>query len=409
MWPTVVSIYSLLLAVAILLLGQGYSGTLIGVRAGIEAFPDSVTGVVMSGYFVGFVAGAFWCPKLLRAFGHIRAFAAMAALASAAITMHGLVVHPLMWLILRIVTGACMVGLYLAIESWLNGLLERRNRGRVFAVYMLVNLMALGSAQYLILVFGPREVAGFALAALFLALGLVPIALTRLPEPPKVVVPRFQLTRLIDLSRLSTAGAFVTGLCNGTFWGLGALYAHHIGLDAGGIAALLSAVIIGGAVLQMPIGYYSDRHDRRWVLLVVGVASAAAAVGLALMPVVLFPAMLGVAVIYGGFSFSVYSLSVAHANDRAETGQVMETTRGLLLVNGVGAAIGPAIAGVFMHHFGPRSLMWYIGLVFFVLALYAIHRLRVTRAVLPEEQTPFVPIARTSPGAAQMDPRAEAN
>jgi len=407
MWPTVISIYSLLLAVALLLTGSGYSGSLIGVRAGLEAFSDTVTGLVMSGYFIGFIAGAFWCPRLLRVVGHIRAFAAMAALASAAITLHGLIVHPVVWLLLRVITGACMVGLYLAIESWLNGLLDRRTRGRVFSVYMLVNLLSLGSAQYLILVYGPGEIAAFALAAMFFAVGLVPIALTRLPEPPKVATPHFQLSRLFSVSRLSTAGAFATGLSNGTFWGLGALYAHRISLDTAGIAAFMSAVIIGGAMLQMPVGYYSDHHDRRRVLLIASIASAVTAAGLALTPITLFPTLLMVAVIYGGFSFSVYSLSVAHANDRADPSQVVEITRGLLLVNGIGAATGPMIAGALMQFFGPRSLMWYIAVVFLTLTLYAANRLRLRTAVPSADQAHFMPVARTSPAAAVMDPRGE--
>ncbi len=405
MWTTVISIYSLLIAVAILLLGSGYSGSLIGVRAGMEGFSDAVNGIIMSGYFVGFVAGAFWCPRLLRLVGHIRAVAVMAALASASITLHGLIVHPLMWLLLRIITGACMVGLYLAIESWLNSLLERRTRGRIFAVYMLVNLMALGASQYLILVYGPVEIAGFALAAAFFALGLIPIALTRVPEPAKVTTPTFSLSGLIKLSHLASAGAFATGLTNGTLWGLGALYAHRIGFDPMGIAAFMSAVIFGGALLQLPIGYYSDRHDRRKVLLFAGVLAFATACALALVPGSRFLTMLTAAFFYGGFSFSVYSLSVAHANDRADTNQTVEVTRGLLLVNGTGAAIGPVISGILMHNLGPRSMMLFFAAVFLALTAYALWRARVSNAVPVEQQVHFVPVARTSPAAAEIDPR----
>jgi MFS family permease len=405
MWSTVISIYSLLAAVAILLLGSGYSGTLIGVRAGMEGFSDTVNGIIMSGYFVGFVTGAFLCPRLLRLVGHIRAVAAMAALASASITLHGLIVQPVIWLLLRIVTGACMVGLYLAIESWLNSLLERRTRGRIFAVYMLVNLMALGTAQYLILVYGPVEIAGFALAAAFFALGLIPIALTRVPEPAKVATPTFSLSGLLKLSRLASAGAFATGLTNGTLWGLGALYAHRIGFDPAGIAAFMSAVIFGGALLQLPIGYYSDRHDRRKVLLFAGALAFATACALALVPSSSLPTMLAAAFFYGGFSFSVYSLSVAHANDRADTAQTVEVTRGLLLVNGTGAAIGPVVSGILMHNLGPRSMMMFFAVVFLALAAYALLRVRVSNAVPIEDQAQFMPVARTSPAAAEIDPR----
>ena len=307
---------------------------------------------------------------------------------------------------LRIITGICVVGLYMVVESWLNEQTRSERRGTVFAVYMTINLLALGAGQFLILVYGVDGVAPFALAAMFFSLALVPIALTRVAEPKIVTAPRISLSRMYRISPLGVAGAIATGLTNGAFWGMGPVFANGIGLPAAGVATFMSATILGGALLQWPIGRQSDRHDRRLVLTVVCFAGAAAAgitAGLA------GGAQLGVflgAVLYGGFSFSVYSLSVAHTNDHLQGGEVLEATRGLLFVSGVGATLGPVLAGLLMQTFGPVALLVYLGAILGLLGLFALHRMRVGAIIPTEQQGEFLPMARTSQVALQMDPRA---
>lgn len=407
MIATVVSLYSLLLGTAIMLLGSGLLGTLLGVRAGMEGFSGSVTGVIMSGYFVGYVVGSYYCPPLIRRVGHIRAFSALAAIASAAVILQGLVVNPWVWWPLRVVTGVCMVGIYLVIESWLNEQAEHRRRGRVFAAYMTVNLLAMGIGQFLLLLYGAGDLASFALVALLTSLALVPIAFTRIPEPRPVEAPRLHLRRLMGISPLGTAGALFTGLGNGAFWGLGPLFGHDIGLRDVGIASFMSAVILGGALLQGWIGHQSDQRDRRRVLMVVCFAAAAAAGVVVLTAGWALPPLVGAAVLFGAFSFSVYSLAVAHTNDHIEPGEVLEATTGLLLLNGIGAALGPIIAGALTELAGPRSLFVYLGLVYGLLGVYAGYRMRVALPIPVEEQAEFVPMARTSPQAVELDPRAD--
>lgn len=404
---TVAPVFSLLSATAILLLGSGLLGTLLGVRAGVEEFSAAVTGLIMSGYFVGYVVGSYRCPRIVRRVGHIRTFTAMAAVASASVIVHGLVVDALAWWLLRVLTGICMVGMFLVLESWLNEQADRSRRGKVFAAYMSVNLFALGLGQFLLLLYGAEELASFALVALLLSLALVPVALTRVAEPRPVEVPHLRLRRLIAASPLGTAGALFTGLGNGAFWGMAPLFGHDVGLTAGGVAAFMAAVILGGAVLQWPIGHFSDRHDRRLVLAVVALASAfmAAMVVLAVRDVV--PGMGVWAVLFGGFSFSVYSLAVAHTNDHIGAGEVLEATQGLLLLNGVGAAIGPLVAGLLIEGLGPRSLFVYLAVAYGVLGLYAVYRRRVSPSIPTQDQTEFVVMARTGVAAAEMDPRAD--
>lgn len=407
MLATVASIYTLLLGIGILLAGSGLLGTLLGLRAEMEAFSGSEIGVVMSAYFVGYVVGSYWCPPLIRRVGHIRAFAAMAALGATAVMIHPLAVNPAAWVILRVITGFCMLGLYMVIESWLNEQVEHHRRGKVFAVYMTTNLVALGIGQFLILPYGAGGTTTFMIAALLITLGLVPVALTDVREPTPVETPKLSVRYLFQISPLGVTGGFISGLGNGAFWGMGAVFGARIGLAPSHIAVFMSALILGGALLQFPIGHLSDRFDRRSVLTVVAFLSAALAALAWLFAGVSEAGLIVAAVLYGGFSFAVYSLSVAHLNDHIQPGEVLEATRGVLLLNGVGAALGPMLAGAAMELWGPRTLPLFWALSMGALGVFAVARMRISAPIPAEEQAEFVPLARTSPMALEMDPRAE--
>ncbi len=406
MLRVVVSLFSLLLGVATLLIGMGALGTLLGVRAGIEHFGAPVTGVVMGAYFLGFIVGSYICPPLLHRVGHIRAFAVMAAITTAVALLHGLVVHPIAWFALRIANGACMMGLYMSVESWLNAITPNERRGQVFAVYMATTFVAMGAGQFLLLAGDVTSLQPFALAAIFLALGLVPIALTRIGQPTPVEVPRLGLKHLFAMAPLGVVGALCAGLTTGAFWGMGPLFAQRIGLPPSAIATFMSAAIFGGALLQWPIGRLSDSSDRRLVLAVVclgGVVAALVIYGLLdVMPEALYVA----AFIYGGFAFTIYSLCVAHTNDHMAKEQVLEASRSLLLLHGVGAVIGPALAGLLMERLGPGSLPFYFAVVLSLLGVYALVRSRAHIPVIPAER--FTPMAgTTSQVVLEMDPRVE--
>ncbi len=406
MLTVIASLFSLLLGIGLLLIGMGSLGTLLGVRAGIEQFGPSLTGVVMAAYFLGFVVGNFVCPPLIRRVGHVRAFAAMAAIVTAVALSHALIVYPVTWFALRVINGACMMGLYMVVESWLNAITPNERRGQVFAVYMATTLLAMAAGQYLILVGEITSLTPFALTAVFLALALVPVVLTRISQPVVVETPRLALRTLFALAPLGAAGALFAGLATGAFWGMGPLFAHRIGLAPAGVALFMSAAILGGALLQWPIGRLSDNSDRRRVLAVVSLGAVVAALatyGLVLaIPGVLYVSTF----IYGGFAFTIYSLSVAHTNDHLSKDQVLEATRSLLLLHGVGAVIGPALAGVLMTLLGPGSLLVYFAVVQALLGLYALLRMRVRLPIIPAE--PFKPMAGdTSQVVLEMDPRAE--
>jgi MFS family permease len=398
-------IYPLLLGIGLLLVGIGLQGTLLALRANHEHFPLTMTGFMMSAYFMGFIIGTFLCPGLIRGVGHIRAFSAFAAMTAAAAIGHGMVIDPWVWTVLRIITGTCMVGLYMVIESWLNAMAGNEQRGRFFALYTIITLLAMALGQFLLLLDDINGYRLFSLTALLVALAVVPVALTRILQPASVETPAISLRHLHRKSPLGVSGALISGINNGAFWGLGALFAQRIGMDESGIALYMSLTIIGGALLQWPIGHLSDRFDRRHVL--AGVSLVTAVIALAAYTVVehSHPLLIAISVAYGGCAFALYGLSVAHVNDHLDAAQVLEASRALLLIYGAGAVIGPSIAGYVMQQAGPGSLMLFFAVTLLLLGLFALYRLRVARPIPTEEQMEYAPMVRTSPVALELDPR----
>jgi MFS family permease len=404
------TVVMLLLGLGTLLVGTGLLGTLLGLRAKLEDFSNTAIGTIMTAYYLGYVIGTFVVPVLIRRVGHIRAFAAMAAIGSAAVLCHGLVVHPVAWFALRAVTGVAVLGVYMIVESWLNEQAPQVIRGQVFATYMMVSLISLALGQYLILVGDIGTLTLFAVAAMLFTLGLVPIAATRVHAPqPQLHPPALDFRHLLQLSPLATLGAFMAGIVNSAFWGLGAVFSQRIGLSEAGTALFMSATILGGALLQWPIGRWSDHRGRRGVLTLVSFAAMAVALLMLLVMRHSLAALIACAFLYGGLMFSIYSLSVAYMNDRLQTpGEVLEATRGLLLVYGIGAITGPILGGPLMDVFGPGTVPAYSAAVLGLLGTIGLARM-VWRSPVPlAEQGEFVPMVRTTPMALEMLPQADA-
>ena len=272
------SIFSLLLATAALLLGIGLQGTLLGLRADVEQYSMTVTGIIMSSYFAGFAIGSFYCSPLIRQFGHIRAYAAFAALASTAAIGYALSVEPWFWVVLRMITGFCVVGLYMAIESWLNVLANNAMRGRFFGIYMIITLLAMAGGQHLLRFGEVTSFELFAISSILISLSLIPLVMTRIAQPSISAPHHLSLKQLYRVSPLGVVGTVLTGMITSSFWGMGALYATQIGLDNVGVAWLMSAIIIGGATLQWPLGLLSDLINRRVIISLCGFAGAAMAI-----------------------------------------------------------------------------------------------------------------------------------
>jgi len=400
----ILSVFTLLLGVAVILSGTGLLGTLLGVRGQLEGFSSAVLGLVMSGYFVGFVVGTRLVPRLIRQVGHIRVFAALASLASIATLLHGLYVSPALWFVLRLASGICLVGIYIAIESWLNERAGNEERGHIFSAYMTTTLIGLGIGQMLLMAGQVDNLELFALASVLLSLGLVPVAMTEVKEPPVVEADRLGLRKLYAISPLGVVACIFAGLGTGSFWGLGPVFASVIGLDKGGVAAFMGLTILGGIVMLWPVGRFSDGHERRKVLAWACGLAACGALAAALAVDHGFGWVMLGAFAYGSFAFSIYSLAAAHTIDHLHRSHVLEVTSTLQLLWAVGAIIGPILAGVLMQRLGPEALMMFIAAGALVPAFFAVYRMKVSEAVPLEAQSDFVPQFATSSAALEMHP-----
>ncbi|MGK7297096.1 MAG: MFS transporter [Candidatus Wenzhouxiangella sp. M2_3B_020] len=402
----IASVFTLLLGVAVILTGNGLLGTLLGVRGQLEGFSESTLGLIMGGYFAGFVLGTVWVPRLIRQVGHVRVFAALASLASVSTLLHGLYVAPWSWLVLRFLTGICVVGLYIVIESWLNERASNEDRGHVFSAYMTTTLIGLGIGQLVLMAGDERQLELFALASVLLSLGLVPVAMTDVHEPEIVEAERLGLRKLYRISPLGLVGCVFAGLGSGTFWGLGPVFASAVGFDSRGVAAFMGMTILGGIAMLWPVGRLSDRRPRREMLAgVCAVASLGATLTALATPWGSWWVMSG-GFVYGCCAFSIYSLAAAHTNDHLNGANVLEVTSSLQLVWAGGAIVGPIVGGLLMRLLEAPSVMMFIAATALVPAVFARYRISVGEPLAIEDQREFVPQFATSPAALEMHPDA---
>ncbi|AOG12213.1 MAG: MFS transporter [Alphaproteobacteria bacterium] len=387
----------LLITAGILIGGNGLQGTFIALRGIEEGFSTSVIGMVGAGYFIGFVFGCVYITKIMRAIGHIRAFSALAAIASAASIMMVLVIDPISWFLMRLVQGVCFAGLFAVVESWLNARVTNATRARTLSVYRFVDLGSVTAAQYMIPLFGVSGIDLFAIIAMALSLSLVPISFAdkSSPAPPKDV--KFDIKVLWSVSPLATVGCIVIGLTNSSFRSLGPIYADGIGLSVTAIATFMSIGIFAGIVLQYPLGHYSDKLDRRVIILVSTIGALLASIYLAFLAgdgeLANFIGIFA----FGAFALPLYSLCSAHANDHAAPGQHALVSAGTLFFWSIGAVVGPLIASFLMEAFGPHALFAYVIVVLTFFAAYTLARIRVRDAVPTEKRRMrFRSLLRTS-------------
>jgi MFS family permease len=351
---TIRPLIPLLLTAGILIGGNGLQGTFIALRASQEGFSTSVIGFVGAGYSIGFAIGCIYVTRILRAIGHIRTFSAMAAIASASAIAMVLLIDPVVWFAMRLIAGICFASLFATVESWLNASVTNANRARTLSVYRVVDLGSVTAAQYLIPGIGIGGFELFAIVAMALSLSLVPISLADRSSPTVPEAIRFDVRKLWNISPLATVGCIVVGLTNAAFRNLGPIYAHDIGLPVTAIANFMSAGIVGGVVLQYPLGLYSDRFDRRVIILVATL---------------------------GAFAMPLYSLCSAHANDHAGEGEHALVSAGMLFFWSCGAIIGPLFASVLLQVFGPTALFLYTAVVLVAFMAYTGLRMSARPAV----------------------------
>jgi len=402
MYGTLISISALLVGVFAMNLGFGLQATLLGVRAGVEHFPVTLTGFIMATYYAGYVVGSIQAPRMVHNAGHIRVFAAFASLASAAALLHAVFVSPITWTLFRMLTGFCLAGLLIVSESWLNHTSTNQNRGSVLSIYMVVSLGATALGQLLLNAAPVDGMELFILVSILISLALVPVVLTSRAVPVLHFTPRMKVLKLFSISPMGTIGCFATGLINGAFWGMGAVYAHTAGLDTEGISLFMAVVVLGGIMFQWPLGRLSDRIDRRWVLAGLAVANTASSLGLAIAGDLSLETMFLLGWVFGAVAFPLYAISIAHINDVIPSEDFVPASSALLLVYAVGAMCGPFIGGSAMDMLGAPGLFYYTAAVSALLTAFAVFRMYAGHTVITADKEDFISVPRTTAQAMEM-------
>ena len=393
---------SLLLSTLFLLMGVGLLHSHIALTGRALGFSVAMIGLLTSAYYTGFLVGTYSVPRLTHRIGHIRAFAFCTALVTLVVLVQALVPAYGLWLALRLLQGLLLVGLYAIIESWLNAAADPAHRSSIFAIYMMVNLGATAAAQQFLRIRGDGFVL-FCVVAILVCAASLPVVTSRQPQPQMHSVPRVRVGHLFRLAPTALVSALLSGLAMGAFWGLLPVYAAARGLSAGGIGTYVSVGVAGGVVLQWPLGRFSDRIDRRLALSLISAVAGLAALTNLFLTNPGGGAAMAVIFAFGGMSLTLYPIAVAHLVDYVQRDELMSASSTVLLVNGIGSAFGPLLAGSLMSLLGPRLLFVWFAILDGTLAAYAFHRFtHRKREVTPDDN--FVPLVNT--GASSLDLRA---
>ncbi|MAZ18197.1 MAG: MFS transporter [Ahrensia sp.] len=385
MFKTLSGVWALLLGILLIMLGNGMQFTLIGLRGGIEGFSATALAVVTSAYFAGFLSGARFTPVLIRRVGHVRVFAALGSFMSAALISFPLVTEPWAWTLLRLLVGFCMSGIYVTAESWLNDASTNETRGQVLAAYMISQTLGIIGAQWLLTLGDAGTSVLFIGASILVSISFAPILLSASRTPTTEVARPMPLRELFFQSPLGTVGIFLLGSVYATQSGMGAVFGSQIGMPADQIALFVAMLFAGALVLQYPIGWLSDRMDRR--RLIFGASAAGVlfcAVGFISGGQVWF--LMLSAFIAGGVTTPLYALFLAYTNDFLTTEQMPAASGGLVFTFGLGAIAGPLATGFGMERFGPFTFWLVLGATFAGIALYALYRM-TKRAAVPVAET----------------------
>ncbi len=391
-------------------------------RASAEGFPTTAIGLIASVYSVGFIVGCLIVPLIIRRVGHIRTYAVVAAVLAMSLMFYVLMPHPIVWMVLRCLSGVAVAGLLMVIESWLNERAENRSRARIFGIYLMINYASNFAGQIFVATGDPRGFGLFAACAAVICAALIPVSLTRAVSPAPPVRITVRLGRLYRLSPVGITGALAAGMANGAFFSMGPIFAQGTGLALFQITLFTGIALLGGAVTQWPLGMIADRIDRRRVI--AGSVLVAAIVGLILSvlaghlefggtavtttPLLTGGALIVVVTLYGMAAHPLYGLSVAHTNDYVESEGFVEASSGLLMAWAIGASIGPIAAAMAMQAFGSGALFLVTASVHMAIFVFALYRIRRRATRTEDRKSEFVPvgIAKPTPVVGRFDPRA---
>ena len=414
--------WALFTGYAIIMIAFGLQGNLLGVRSVIEDFSLLATGVLMSAYFIGYFIGANIVPNLVARVGHVRVFAAFASMASLSILVHAVVVNPLVWSIARFLTGMSMVSIFIVTESWLNDRANNRSRGKLLSVYMFITFGSIALGALLLNFSSPIKFEPFILISLLLSIALVPILLTKRKAPRFKKISPMKIKELYKISPMGVVVSFCNGLVHSAIFSLTAVYAVKMGFSIFEISLLIFLITIAGAVFQWPVGFISDKMDRRKVIVYSSIISAffaflaIASFGTAAEVMYLSidwetnKTMFFIFVtIFAGFSLPIYAINIAHTNDYIPKAKFVAAGSGLQLIMGLGAIGGPITCVIFMDNFGPSGFFIFLIILQIVISVFGFYRMTVR----PTEENPdstFTPLPRNiTPLGIELDPTTGTN
>lgn len=405
----VASLSALLLSIVLLVSGNAFLMTLLGIRLSIEQVSPDVIGWVLVCYSIGFVLGTLYVQRIIGRVGHIRAFAAFAAMAAVVALLYPMAVSALFWAVLRVLSGFSIAGVLVVIESWFSSRATSANRGSLFAVYQIVFYLSAAGGQLIVNVGDPANFMPFSLAAVLLTLALIPLALTRMEAPVIEHTERMSVFKLARESFTGVAGALISGVMIGGFYALGPVYATLVGLDVAKVSTFMASAIVAAMLFAWPIGRVCDHFDRRRVMFVVSVTAASAALGVAVFgadQLALLTVLVG---IFTGLSATLYPVAVAITNDRMDSNRIVSASATLLLSYGIGSVIGPIVMAELISRLGPAGLFYGNAAFLLVLAGITSYRISHTEDVPVSEQEHFVSaMPETSAVLPEIDPRNEA-
>jgi len=401
----------------VLMIAHGFQGNLLGVRSVIEEFSFLATGIMMSGYFVGYFTGANTIPKLVGKVGHIRVFAAFASMASLSILIHAVFVNPIVWALVRFITGFSIVAIFIVMESWLNDRANNRTRGQLLSIYMFITLIGMSLGTLLLNFSSPEKYEPFILVSLLLSFALIPILLTKRKAPKFRKLGFIDVKGLYKTSPLGTVSMFCTGIIHSALFSLGAVYAAAMNFTIFEISLLLFVVTVFGGIFQWPIGYYSDKSDRRIIIIFctffaalfcsLAIFSSGASLenmylasGLGADKIMFF-IYVG---LYAGMAIPLFTLNLAYVNDYISKDKFVAAGGGMQIIFGMGAMTGPLLCSLAMYKFGTNG--FFIHLLFFhlIIGMFGLYRI-TQRNYEDNPESIFTPLPRNiTPLGIELDP-----
>lgn len=390
----IISFSALFLSVALLQLSSGAIGPLDVLSGLQEGFTNTQVGLLGSAHFAGFFVGCWWAPRLLGSVGHNRAFAAFAAAGVIGALGHTLIIDPLSWSALRLLTGLSIAGCYTIVEGWLQAKVTNQSRGRVLGTYRFVDLGASLVAQLMIGVLEPASYVSYNILAILCCASLLPLLLTRVPPPQTASAPRLRPRLALQLSPLGAAGVIVAGISMPAFRMVGPIFGQEVGLRADQIGLFLAAAVLGGALAQIPVGWLADRYDRRHVLTGISITAALVSTGLTQIGDGAQSVIFAASFLFGLTAFPIFSISAAHANDFATPEQAVELSAALMFLYGLGAIAAPLLGSAVIDVFGPGALFLMIAAAHVFLVAFSLLRMRARAPASVRRGYTYIP--RTS-------------